>query len=267
MSQHNTLKDWKFACIGIVGAVVLSAIVWALVAIWLLGGCSSPPQGNPPPPLAGVKQRTMEAVIGEPGVSLEAVISVVTPPRSLLHLVFGPTACKPIGGVNPYAFLPPDRFPAVGKELQIGFGTTACPPRPAWNAWLLVATRPIAAAVNFTPYGMSGCQLLVQPDNLVPVPASGATGLVRREAGSGEILLVWTPPALAAGMHVWLQLLVAAPGQNTAGFLFSPAVEVVVGSASQPVLSPAGLDETMVRRAPDWTATRDEGQVRGLSAR
>ena len=73
--------------------------------------------------------------------------------------------------------------------------------------------------IDFTPYGMPGCWALVNPDMVVSVPASGSTGMVMRERGDGRILFRWTPDAGMQGQSMFLQLLVARPGQTPSGWV------------------------------------------------
>jgi hypothetical protein len=82
----------------------------------------------------------------------------------------------------------------------------------------------------FAPFGTPGCWLLVELDSVVAVQTTrDPGGIVWRDGG--HVLFRWTPTPADVGTELRMQLVVAAPGENEAGWLISPAVEIVVGSA------------------------------------
>ena len=70
--------------------------------------------------------------------------------------------------------------------------------------------------------------MIMRPGQQLLLPGNWQRGLLAREGG--QIRFTWTPPAWTVGAELYLQLVVAAPGENKGGFLASPAVEIVVGS-------------------------------------
>jgi len=189
----------------------------------LLAACAADP---PRPPLAETG-RPIETLGAPSLLSLADALDLAPPQPRVLRLLHGPDSCRPKNGVNPYVHLPPGR-PRAGEPLAIDF-VTRCgnlPPPPSAECWLIWSTRPIDRPIDFSPYGMSGCWLLVQPDNVLLVPPPRPGAMVCREGG--VVRFRWASPVL--GTRLWMQLLVSAPGENVAGFLSSPAVEVWVGS-------------------------------------
>lgn len=160
-------------------------------------------------------------------VGLAAAVLPVTVTGTIRFLL-APAACRPVHGVNPFPVLPRE-IPRVGREVAVTWATRACtlPPPPPAACWLVVSYRD-PVPVDFSPFGAPGCWLMAALDQVVAVPTQTGS-LVWRDGG--YVLFRWTPPAWAAGTRMILQLLVSAPGENAAGWLVSPAVELIVGSA------------------------------------
>ncbi|MEO6596456.1 MAG: hypothetical protein ABIP94_17025 [Planctomycetota bacterium] len=151
------------------------------------------------------------------------------PVRGNMRIVHGPTSCTPAGGVNP-GIRPMWSEPRVGQQLRITWTTRACPfPAPPDDlALLILSLSPYASPVLLAP---AGCSLLINPE-YVMLPSYSPNAMLRREAGRGIIMLDWTPDSGWVGRSLWSQLLVFAPNENAAGYLMSPALELVIGSAA-----------------------------------
>lgn len=203
----------------------MSKVAWLLLL--LLGACSAAPP-ELPAPLRSVPVREFQQMVEAPSFrALGAALDLVPPTSGLIRVVHGKTACRPTHGVNPLPVLPKEA-PRVGRLLAVTWSTRTGGNPPAESCWLLTSFRPLNRPIDFSPYGMPGCWLLVNPDQIIAVPTTPG-GLIVRDGG--HVLLRWMPAASAAGIHFWLQLLVAAPGETPSGWLVAPAVEVLVGSA------------------------------------
>jgi hypothetical protein len=148
--------------------------------------------------------------------------------RPMMKELFGKTACHPKNGVNPYV-IPTRPGPRVGEAWNCYFYTSVCPnpPAPDDPVWLIVSQQELPEPIDFTPYGMPGCWLMVSLENVIFVPPGRVeTGLLTRDEGSGMIHLHWTPQSGMAGRKVWMQMLVARGNE----FVASHAVRVTVGS-------------------------------------
>ncbi len=196
----------------------------------LLAACSASP-APAPAPISGARAVRAEDALSPPVVAYAAALLEDGGRRyGVIREVLTKTCCRPRSGVNPLVVLPKGE-PVVGAPVKILWTTRACAPYPADMAWLVVSHAAPRQQVDFSGFGMPGCWLAVNPDEIVAIPGNVTTlGMVRREAGRGEILLDWTPPSAMAGRSVWMQLLVAAPGENAAGFLSSTAIEIILGS-------------------------------------
>ena len=158
-----------------------------------------------------------------------AALGLAQPMVGTVRLVTGESSCQCAGGTLPYPVLPRE-IPRAGREVQITWATRACPipDPPAAPCWLVASFNP-PHPVPFGAYGTPGCWLLTEPDQLVAVPTTRApAGLCWREGG--HVFFRWTPGASDVGTRLVMQLVVAAPGENRAGWLISPAVELIVGS-------------------------------------
>lgn len=198
------------------------------LSLALLAACSSAP--TLPAPLLGAADGIRMGDLESPGPrGVLSALGVLAPSTGLVRMLHGNTACQSEGGVNPYVSLPRN-IPTAGEQFTILFVTRhGHPAPPDAPAWLVMSHEPFDKPIPFGPYGMPGCQLLVRADNVqFLLPGSWHKDLIYREGG--QIRFTWTPPAWVAGTSLFLQLLVSAPGQNKAGMLASPAVEIVVGS-------------------------------------
>jgi hypothetical protein len=213
---------------------------WGLIS---LVACTSSPSGPAPAAepteveqrLAAAKPRTMEQVLRPPLIgSLAAMLSVPVE-HGYARLLHGRTACRPLDGrPNPYIVLP-HAVPAVGRPFSVLFVSSACPlpAEPDVPLWILTSYREPAAPIDFGRFGMPGCWLLINMDQVTAVPVgfeAPAGALLHRERGAGRVTLNWTPAPGMAGLTVWFQLLAAAPGASPSGFLASPGLELHVGS-------------------------------------
>lgn len=198
-----------------------------LALAWM--GCSARAPLTPlPGPLGTVPVAEMGDAL-EPATAgvLLAAMDLAPEALPLARVHHGATACRGHRGVNPLA-IPDPRGPRVGAEWTCLFVTSACPvpAEPAWPCWIVTSARALPSPIDFSAYGMPGCWLLVQPDQIVAVPPQASSGMLRRAAGSGQVRLHWTPAPGSAGATHWFQFVTLSPS----GFLSSAAVEVVVGS-------------------------------------
>lgn len=197
-----------------------------LLALMLLAACTAAPEL--PELLPQPTARSLDQLVAAPSLrSLAAGLDVAPRTSGLARVVHGKTACKPRSGVNPLPVLP-RKPPRVGELLAVTWSTRTGGAPPSAPCWLIASFVGEQRPIDFSAFGMPGCWLLVNPDQVLAVPTA-AGGMVVRDGG--HVLLRWIPPQSAAGMHFYLQLLVAAPGENTAGWLVAPAVEIIIGSA------------------------------------
>ncbi|HEX5053480.1 MAG TPA: hypothetical protein VFZ65_17005 [Planctomycetota bacterium] len=214
-------------------------LVWLTMSL-LLGGCeegalefpASVPVDLPFAVEAGLtaKPRLVDAHQFLQSTPVErALAALVTDPvRGNIRIVHGPTSCQPQHGVNP-GIRPQWQEPRVGREIRIVWTTRACtmPPPPEDLALLIVSLSALPTAM---PLAASGCSLLITPE-YVMLPSFSPNAVLQREPGRGIISLNWTPDAGWVGRSLWSQLVVFAPGENSAGYLMSPALELYIGSA------------------------------------
>ena len=146
---------------------------------------------------------------------------------ALVRILEAPAACRSLGGVNPMPRMP-DSLPRAGSPFQVVWATRAggVPIPPSAECWMITTYGP-PRPVDFSHYGAPGCWLMVPLDQIVWVPTNPG-GLLWRDGG--HIFFEWTPPEWAIGTHLIMQLLVQSDGENRAGWLLSPAVEIVVGA-------------------------------------
>jgi hypothetical protein len=205
-------------------------LCWLLIyAVWAMAtGCRAPSSPLPPSgpaALLALPQRDLGEALKAPSRRLSLILTDVVPPvAGLIRAVHGNTACRPVGEVNPYVHLP-HYMPEAGRQLEVLFVTRHGGNAPTETAWLLWSFEEIDAPIDFTPFGMPGCMLLVRAENITTIPSQ----LLQQDGGL--IRFSWLCPTWSAGTHFWMQLLVFAPGQTTSGYLSSHAVEVIVGSA------------------------------------
>ena len=157
--------------------------------------------------------------------SIDDLPLIVQPqPDSLIRIVYARTSCLPAGGVNPCVYLP-SSLPRAGEHLGVTFSTRCGGNAPEALCWMIQSFRP-AMPIDFSWFGTPGCWLLVNLENVITVPTTPA---VNMRIG-GNVYHSWTPNVTHVGAHYWLQLIVLAPGENFAGLLASPAVEIVIGA-------------------------------------
>lgn len=199
----------------------------ALICVLLLLACRGPRPTILPSPLAEARSSTVEDAL-EPPLSTRAVALLDTRPvgAGRVRELFGKTACGGHKGVNPYIVAQPR--PTVGSEWRCLFTTSACPNPPPedWPSWLIVSYRPPQEdlPIDFSNYGMKGCWLLINPDEVVPIPAKpSADSFFERDGG--RIWLRWQLPDSTAGLRVWFQFVTLSPS----GLLSSHAIEVFIG--------------------------------------
>ena len=217
---------------GVVWALMVVGCVafWLTAALFIAQSCSTPPKGSPGRLPLGSPLDATRRVSVEQALILPVITTAALPTEGRYIEHHGSTACQAKSGINPYLWVPRNAVPRVGDTVEVVFTTRACEPYPAEDAFVVFGFTKLDHEIDFTPFGMPGCQLLIQPDSLVFVPSSGLTGIISRSKGSGRITFSWVPPAGSAGLRLFMQLLVAAPGETTSGFLSSHAVEVRVGS-------------------------------------
>lgn len=194
-----------------------------LFAAAACGAPSAPPRATDPPALHALDRALPVQLVGE---------DFGRPEVAVVRVVSGRTACRSRTGSNP--IIVPEGAPRVGAEWRCRFLTSYVGDReherPPWDVWIVFSGRQ-ARPIDFSAFGMPGCWLLVEPENIVAVPRTGIESpMLWRVPGTGETLLRWTPPAGSQG-QVWRwQMIVAAPGETPSGFLASAAIEVVIGS-------------------------------------
>jgi|SRR5687768_15018451 len=109
------------------------------------------------------------------------------------------------------------------------------PRRGAKNAmWIVAATTTLERPLDLTHLGMPGCHLELPLENVtLLLPGAGTVGACKRVEGVVDTVeFTWTPTADHVGRRLFLQGIVAAPGENTAGLLVTDAVELLVGSGA-----------------------------------
>lgn len=126
----------------------------------------------------------------------------------------------------------PNEEPVAGRPVRVEWTTRAMPPFPTDAAVLVSSWQPASGVFDFTLFGASGCQLLVNMDQLVYIPSGYHDSKLTRQLGSGKIVFEWMPDVSYVGKSLFMQLLVLSPGQNFAGILASPGLEIFIGSGS-----------------------------------
>ncbi len=210
-------------------------------AVWFLAtaiaGCAAaptPPTGLPAALLA--PSSTIEQALAPPPLAgFGALLAPSEKVEGRVRPIFGKTGCE---ATIPLPYIVPQvRAPRVGELWRCLFVSTvsATPPPPDWPMWLIVSARPPGADLP-RPMGdvMPGCWQLVHTDFVIPVPPPTRppleTDMIVRTRGAGRFEVRWKPAPGMAGMMLWMQLLVAAPGRSPSGLLSSHAIEIIVGS-------------------------------------
>lgn len=212
-------------------AVALGAVALAALVAWA-AGC----RATPADPIRDILARAAEPEHAAPG-TLRAMLDTATATSGpgIIREVYGPGVCRSAGGVNPLWRRPKPWLRArAGQWVDLHADTRAgSPPAPPATCWLVLSyDAPLPTPVDFSAYGMPGCHLLVRPEYVVAVPESAEPigrhpdFAVWRWAGTGHVEVRWRPSA--PGLRLSMQLLVAAPGENRAGFLTSQALEIQV---------------------------------------
>lgn len=197
-----------------------------LVALALvLLSCSAPaPSGLPVPvPIVSADEALQLPMANQ---LLASMLDVPTG-HGVARVLHGKTACRARNGTNPMVW-PGTAEPRVGRPVRVQWTTRACDPLTEEMAWVIVSYRK-AVPIDFSPFNMPGCQWTVNADSAVAV-MPGVQGLFRRAPGSGTIELEFVPPANMVGQSMFLMLLVAAHGENEAGWLVSPGLELIFGA-------------------------------------
>jgi hypothetical protein len=207
----------------------------AILAAVLLKGCvshrRSPHQELPP--MLKAKEVPIESVFFQPiSQAIASIATLVAPNVGRIWAIYGKSVCHPVGGVNPYIWIPNDpTHPIVGDEVKLLFTTRALRPFPVEDMYLVWSNKLLDDSIDFTPFGMPGCQMLIDPQLIVRIPADqDMSGMVTHAAGTGEALLKWTAPPWSAGMRLYVQMLTLSPGETPAGYIGSHCVEVLIGS-------------------------------------
>ena len=151
-----------------------------------------------------------------------------------VRAIYGPTACRPAGGVNPYVWAWPS-WPVAGQVTTVR-GTsraTLIPDAPSTMMWWVIGYHRAASPIDWSPYGLPGCRLLIGDPMLVLIHDQPELEMTRGWAvwrRGGQAWMRWRPPSWFVRHQLYVQLLVAAPGENRGGFLVSQGVELDVGS-------------------------------------
>lgn len=209
---------------GLFYGFVFTAYLWLIVMFVVhLCSCSGPSVWNR---LEGSRE-TMPMLVGAGAWSSLEGSAGAGAAQGHIRYVFGATCCNPVGGVNPYVHLPA-RPPRVGEELVVVFVSRhGWPAPPDVPMWLIVSQTAIQEPLE--RFGLGSCMLLVKPDTVVAVPA-GQHGVLTRRSGEGWVEFRWVPPPWSAGARFFAQLLVSSP-DDRGGYLLSPAVDILIGSA------------------------------------
>lgn len=144
----------------------------------------------------------------------------------------GSTACdNSLRQGNPLVW--PDRSlpPTAGQPLRVQWTTTPTAPHIDTPVGYLLASFGTRQPIELTSAGFPGCLLHVDtaPRNLF-VLSHDPDGTPQFTHDGDHFWLHWTPPDAFAGHEIVLQLVVSAPGANEAGWLFSPGLELWIGS-------------------------------------
>lgn len=207
----------------------------AAIFVALLRGCVSHRRAPHEvlSPMLKARETTIESVL-TPTIAnaVASVATLIAPNEGRIWAIYGKSVCHPIGGVNPYIWIPGDpTHPHVGDEVKLLFTTRALRPFPVEDMYLVWSNKLLDDSIDFTPFGMPGCQMLIDPQLIVRIPADqDMSGMVTHGAGTGEALLRWTAPPWSAGMRLYVQMLTLSPGETPAGYIGSHCVEVLIGS-------------------------------------
>ena len=131
---------------------------------------------------------------------------------------------------NPLVWPDQDTPPTAGEPLRVLWTTTPSSPyMDVVAAYLLVSFGDVKPVELPPEIGYPGCTLHVDPNPrnlfvLTPSPGSVLT------MDGGRIWLHWPPPDAFAGHEVNCQLMVHAADANAGGWLFSPGLEMWIGS-------------------------------------
>lgn len=138
------------------------------------------------------------------------------------QVTYPATSCQ--GDGNPLV-VPRTRRPTWGHPVVVDWYTypTVPPALPNYPCWLLVSTKP-STPVSLNAWHADGCWLLVVPQ-WVLTPTNG-TILTQSE---GHIQLNWIPDVAFKGAVWYMQLLVAEPGKNVAGYKLSSLLKLTIG--------------------------------------
>ena len=97
---------------------------------------------------------------------------------------------------------------------------------------MVVSTTKLVTPIDYSSQGMPGCHMDLPVDWVGVLPASGAVVQpFTRGAGDAAATMTWTPPPGSAGQHVYIQVVVGAPGENLGGLLSTIVAELWIGSS------------------------------------
>lgn len=212
---------------------MIRATLAAVVLAALIVGCTaalrpSPVQGTEGLPVAPPQQAHAATLDGAVGESRRDRFGRLGRFREL----HGATACDNLlRQGNPLVW--PDRSmpPAAGHPLRVQWTTTPTPPGVDTPVGYLLASFGTRPPIDLTPAGFSGCLLHVDtnPRNLF-VLSHDPDGTPQFTHDGDQFWLHWTPPDAFAGHEIVLQLVISTPGANDPGWLFSPGLELWIGS-------------------------------------
>lgn len=151
----------------------------------------------------------------------------VPAPRSLARIRYPPKVCVTRSGATPLIVLRP-QSPHVGEPVSFSVVSTWLSPRPETTWFLAIGTRLLPEPYDLAGAGAPGCFLMVAWDTLLIVPAGTDPGTLWRYGGPGQIDFDWTPLSQHAGTHWFVQGAVAS-GENAAGLLTTPVLELSIG--------------------------------------
>ena len=197
-----------------------------LFAVFALAACTASPAPPPAPPLGTIAASMTDAVrLAEEIPRAPADRFGVDGRFRVIHT----TACDTVGG-NPLVWPDHSMPPAAGRPMRVLWTTTPSAPFDAAPAFLLVSVGDVEPR-PFVGVGLDGCALHVSADPrnvLVFAPAPGSV----LTADGGRLWFQWTPPDIFAGVEINCQLMRYSKRANAAGWLFSPGLEIWIGSGT-----------------------------------
>lgn len=151
-------------------------------------------------------------------------------PAGRYRVLHGGSACANATG-HGAPLVWPDRSapPTVGVPTRVQWTSTPTAPFIDTPQAVLLLSFGRREPVLLTSAGFPGCLLHVDPSprNLFAVVPKQGSEVTH---DGGQVWLHWTPPSAFAGIELVAQLVLASPEANQGGWLFSPGLEMWIGS-------------------------------------